>query len=79
MAPGIYLSPQFSLRFRRKTLIVRDERLDPGGETYAKRTLLWGKVNLFTAAMSWEIECVCAGGGLQERFHPCTRQTNKST
>lgn len=37
-------------------MIVRDERLDPGGETYAKRTLLWGKVNLFTAAMSWEIE-----------------------
>lgn len=36
---------------------MKDERLDQRGKTYAeKRTLLWGKVDLFTAAVSWEIE-----------------------
>lgn len=35
---------------------MRDERLDQGrGKHMQKRTLLWGKVDLFTAAVSWEI------------------------
>lgn len=46
-------------------------------ETYAGRTLPWGKVNPFTARVSWEMEE--AEKWLQERFHPSTRQINKQT
>lgn len=74
------MSPEFSLKLRRKRQIVKDERLDRRGKMYAGRTLLWGKVNLFTAAMSGEIGEEGNGGGerLQVRFHQRTRQTNNT-
>lgn len=60
---------------RRQLLLLRkiakDEMLDQDGETYAERTLLRGKVNLFTAATSWEMRGKEERGEkwLQERFH----------
>lgn len=44
-------------------------------ETYAERILPWGKVNPFTARVSWEMEE--EEKLLQENFHPSTRQINK--